>query len=451
MVLGTLLPWLFLLSPFAQLAGQPSEPQTFTVRGTVVNSATGEPIRGALVQLYSGPTRSRLTGPQGEFVFENVPQGIFSVRVQKPGFFFSSELPPSNGQPSMITSGPDQPPAILKLIPEGLIFGRITGDNGEPVESLPVQLLVESMENGKKTRSFFRGANTDEQGEFRLAELPPGKYFIFFGPSSFPSSFSARLSQPGARGYPAAFYPGVPDIASATSIQITAGKRAEINLTISSQPFYSISGTVAGSLQNQGINLQITNAAGQPISSGFQFDPSRGTFRTQWLPAGPCTLTAEMQDPATQQEYFASQTLNLTSDVTGVHLVLLPNVSVPVNFRVETTRNDSPSGLLVVGIVSGPQGTQQRQAYIPGRVVLTPQNQTFSLRQRYSEIAPQDENSFFVRNVPPGVYSVEVFPNGSYYVQSVRSGSLNQVRVPVQYLAASSWPLQTAGRGRSQL
>ncbi len=430
MVLGALLPWLFLFSPFAQLAGQPSEPQTFTVRGTVINSATGEAIRGALVQLYVGPPRSRLTGPQGEFVFENVPPGTFSARLQKPGFFSPQELPMPIGQPIMLTSGPDQPPTTLKLIPEGLIFGRITGDNGEPVDSLPVQLLSERMENGKKTRSFSRNANTDEQGEFRLAELPPGKYFVFFGPSSFPSSFPARLSQPGARGYPAVFYPGVPDIASATPIEITPGKRAEINLTLSSQPFFRISGTVSGPLQNQGINLQITNAAGQPISSGFQFDPTKGTFRTQWLPAGRCTLTAEMHDPSTQQEYFASQNVNLTFDLTGVHLVLVPNASLPVTFRLETTRNDS-SLLPTVFFSDGPRGRQQRKALIPAHIVLTPQNQSFYSRQHYSEVAPEDDNSFVVRNIRPGVYSVEVQPHGPYYVLSARSGSLNLFEQPL--------------------
>src|SRR5260370_39015052 len=45
------------------------------LRGTVVNSVTGEPIRGALVQIYFNGQSSMLTGPDGKFQFEGLPNG----------------------------------------------------------------------------------------------------------------------------------------------------------------------------------------------------------------------------------------------------------------------------------------------------------------------------------------------------------------------------------------
>jgi hypothetical protein len=291
MALTALLACLLLVGPCAKLSNAQSTQQTYAIRGTVLNSATGEPIHGALVQVYAERQRSQLTGPGGEFQFDNVLQGTYGVRVQKPGFFFPPELPTSRAQPIMISVGANQPPAVIKLVPEGLIFGRVTGDNGEPIESLPVQLLFDRLENGKRTRAPARSASTDEQGEFRLAELQPGRYFVFFGPSSGSGSFSERLSPLAVRGYTAGFYPGVPDIASA-AIEITPGKHAEIHLSLSSQPFYRISGTISGYLQNQGINIQIINAAGQPANIFVRFDLARGVFRSQWVPAGTYTLAA---------------------------------------------------------------------------------------------------------------------------------------------------------------
>jgi len=422
MPLGPLLAWLLLLTPVAQSsAGQFS--QIHTLRGTVVNSATGEPIHGALVQLFADRQHSQLTGPGGEFQFEKIPQGTFTLRAQKPGFFFPPELPASRVSPIMITVGADQPPLVLKLVPEGILSGRIIGDNGEPIESLPVQLFFDRIENGKRTRAVSSGASTNEQGEFRLAELQPGAYFLFVGPSSAPAIFPTSFSQAGARGYPGAFYPGVPDLASAAPIEITPGKHAEINLSLSSQPFFRVSGTVSGHPQNQGINLEIVNVAGQPMQAGLRFDPARGTFRTQWLPAGPCTLTAHAFDPTAQQEYFASQDLNLTSDLSGVHLVLVPNIRIPVNFHLETTRDDSSQSSQQIFSSSGP-GTPRHQAFIPARVLITLQNQTFSQQQRFSD--PVGDDGFLaISNVSPGIYSVEIQPNGSYYVQSARSGAQN--------------------------
>jgi hypothetical protein len=424
MAFGASLACLLLLGPRAQFSTAQSSQQTYSLRGTVVNSASGEPIHGALVQIYAERQRSQLTGPGGEFQFDNIPEGAFAVRVQKPGFFFPPELPTSRAQPIMVASGPDRPPAVIKLVPEGLIHGHVTGDNGEPIESLPVQLLFDHFENGKRVRAPARSASTDEQGEFRLAELQPGRYFVFFGPSSGSAFFASKLSPLSIRGYRAAFYPGVPDVASAAAIEITPGKHAEIHLTLSSQPFYRISGTVSGYLQNQGINLQITNAAGQPMNADFQLDPVRGVFRTQWLPAGPCTLTAHMQDPATQQEYLASQDLNLTSDLAGVHLALVPNASIPVKFQLEITRSDSqrePVGNFFFGGPGGMQKLRQAQA----QLLLRSHNQPLSQQQRASEPVGEEGNAAVVRNVPPGVYSVEVQPFGPYYAQSVRSGPLN--------------------------
>jgi hypothetical protein len=67
---------------------------------------------------------------------------------------------------------------------------------------------------------------------------------------------------------------------------------------------------------------------------------------------------------------------------------------------------------------------QRREGYIPARVTLTPQNQANSPRRRDSQLMPED-SSLAVPNLTPGVYSVEIFPNGPYYVQSARCGSLN--------------------------
>jgi hypothetical protein len=59
-------------------------------------------------------------------------------------------------------------------------------------------------------------------------------------------------------------------------------------------------------------------------------------------------------------------------------------------------------------------------------VVLKPQEHVFAQRQQqYSESTTDEDSTPAIRNLPPGVYSVEVYPNGPYYVQSARSGSVD--------------------------
>lgn len=418
MFLVTLLTLLLGLPTAAARQFSADQPR-YSVRGTVVNSVTGEPVRGALVQFYSDRQRSQLSGADGTFQFDQIPAGMFPIQLRKPGFFSTQELPSGRMQALMLTSGPDQPPAVLKLVPEGVIFGRVTGDAGEPLEYLPVQLLSERIENGRKTRTVWRGNSTNEEGQFRLAELQPGTYFLFVGPSPQPASFSGSAARPNAQGYPAVFYPGGSDISSAAPIQVTPGKHLELNINLARQPFYRISGTVSGYAQEIGVNLQFFNAAGQSMASGFEFDPRTGVFRSKWVPAGQVTVTASSNDVKTQQTYSASQTVNVASDRLGITLALVPNVTIPVNMRLERTRNDSPRQFFSAVTSSGspPQDSP------PARVVLIPLEAVGFRTQYGSEfLGPEENRSLGIRNVLPGTYRVEIDPNGPYYVESARLG-----------------------------
>src|SRR5216683_1261182 len=135
---------------FLFLAATPSAMATFAFPQSLRPSSqdkyslTGEPIRGALVQIYVNGQSSRLTGPDGKFQFDGLFAGQTPITVRKPGFFSEEELETRSARftRQVATIGRDVSPAIVKLIPESVIYGRITGDDGEPIENLPVQLVV---------------------------------------------------------------------------------------------------------------------------------------------------------------------------------------------------------------------------------------------------------------------------------------------------------------------
>src|SRR5437016_5594587 len=121
--------FLFLLAGFLSPSRSLAFPQSlrssiqdkYSLTGTVVNSVTGEAIRGALVQIYMNGQSSRLTGPDGKFQFDGLFAGQTPITVRKPGFFSEEEL--ESGLPKfrrpVIDIGPDASPAILKLVPAG--------------------------------------------------------------------------------------------------------------------------------------------------------------------------------------------------------------------------------------------------------------------------------------------------------------------------------------------
>jgi hypothetical protein len=414
-----------------------SEQSTYTLRGKVVNSVTGEPVRGALVQAYFNVQRSALTGPDGTFQFEGLRVNLGSVAVRKPGYFSPDEIHTSRFSTSRynaaVTLGPDQPPIVLKLVPEGLIYGHISGDGGEPIENMPVHLFSEAVENGQKAPREIRTVNTNEEGEFRAAELAAGKYFLFVGPSQ-EEGFDPRGRGQSAQGYAGTFYAASPDLASATPIEIAAGARVEINLALSPQSFFRVSGSFSGVSQNEGVGVQFMNATGQSVGSLSSFDPVKGTFQTTPMPPGAYTVTAQAQDPKTQRQFFASRSLNLNSDLSGVHLMLTPGAVIPVEVRLELIHSDSTA--------SQPQfffgGPRRMNNSVPARVALTSKDGLSQMQFASESIGNAENDPQAIRNVPPGTYTVAIYPTGPYYAESARSGSTDLLRESLLVSAGGS-------------
>jgi len=415
----------------------PANP-THTLRGTVVNSVTGEPVQRVLVQLEGNPQRHVLTGADGKFEFQSVAPGSAVISLRKPGYF--TEHTRSRGLPPWVTVGPHQLPVVLNLVPEAVISGHVLGDGGEPAEGLPVQVFGDRIENGRKTWNIVSSTQTNDLGEFRCANLPPGRYYVFAGPSSGTASLTPRVraqararmrarggGQPVARGYPGVFYPAAEDRNSATLLEVRAGQHVEVNFNVASQIFHTISGTVTGYLTgNVGLDLQAANAAGTQINANFDFDAKKGTFGTQWLPPGRYVLSAEMRDNDGHASY-ATLDVTLASDLSGVHLQLLPGAAIPVTFQLEKTRSDSPDIGISVETRRRFNSFERREGYYPARVVLTPVDNSpgKSQRQYSSQLAEGVNSGVEIPGLPSGTYSVRVYANGPYYAASVQCGSVN--------------------------
>ena len=142
-----------------------------------------------------------------------------------------------------------------------------------------------------------------------------------------------RALLPGAEkpktGYPSMYYPGVPDLASASPIQLAAGQHAEADFSMTAGPVYHVSGSVTGYPPQQGVGFQFLSQSGDDLSLPIKFNMETGRFDVDSVPPGSYVVKAFSQ-AGPDQPLRGEAHLNVVANVENLHLVLGPAISIPV-------------------------------------------------------------------------------------------------------------------------
>ena len=394
--------------------------EKLSLTGMVVDSATGEVIHGALVQVSGAQSRAMLTGPDGKFDFEGLPPGHVVVNSRKPGYSNEYELSNGNRLPPSFDLDSSTAPVTLKLIPEGVIYGRVTAQNDEPVENLLVNLIDVHIVDGRMQREPRGSQPTNENGEFRIADLRPGTYYISVGPSENAILPPTENPAIGPQGYGLTFYPAASDMESAAPIQIDPGTHAEVDFSILPKPLYRMSGTISGIAPGMNASVIVGSAGGQQTSVEAQVDSGTGKFDVRSVASGSYEVVVIAQDKQGNM-LFGSAPLNVHSNIANVHVAVTPIISIPVVFTIRTA-NGTPEG--------NP---------IPASVQLTPTDpdRIDTLSSLNAEALPNG-GSIGVSDVVPGSYSVRITPQGSWYVESATYGSTDLFRDAMNVASGSA-------------
>ncbi len=377
---------------------------SYKLSGSVVNSVTGEPIARALVTLYSRGERLAFTNNNGQFEIDGLESGETTLMARKPGYFDEAEAAGSPSSSPLTTIGPDSPSALLKLVPQNVIFGRVQTSNGEPIEAIPVKVMAARIVDGRRRWQQAGEASTDEDGVFRIAHLRPDSYYIEVGPSKELGDASSS-----DRGYPAMFYPSASDITSASAFDLKPGQQAEADVSLNSVRLFKVSGRLAGYLPGNGISFEFVDHLGNHFSFLKEFHPDSGEFVAE-VPAGSYVLRVNDWIPNASPAR-AEAVLNVTSDVSGVYVTLGSMLPVPILVRNERTK---PDDLRQLRPDNGPLVS----------IRLISDDNTFETVEAGSAWLPHQNPWLVIPDVSPGRYSVQVIPSsGSSYVLSAQSGS----------------------------
>lgn len=384
----------------APTAGSKPDVSGYKVAGTVVNSATGEPIRRAAVTISGQADRATLTDNSGHFEFDGVAEGRVFVGITKPGFF--SE--PNANRVTTLQVAPDPPPVVLRMVPGGAIVGRVTTRDEQPLEGFQVRVISRQNLGGRQARfgsPFPFQAQTDERGDFRLANLPAATYYV-----EVDQSLETTLGQsgvPNAREqvYAKVFYPGVAGFSAAAPLELRAGQQLEANFTLTAEPIYQISGVVS-TPESLSSPLTFTRKSAESYDFTQSVPTQDGKFQCK-LPAGSYSVSGSTANGVLLSTFGASVVIG--SDSPDVHVGLAPAASIEVAIRTD------PAG--------GASQPDQGQ-FIPGMTLQLVSTTPF-LRSNNWWRAP----SGGIQNVEPGVYTLEINTAGPWWVKSARSGGVD--------------------------
>ena len=325
---------------------------TAVVRGQIVATDTGAPIRRAQVRISSAEAReSRLasTDAQGRFEIKELPAGRYTMTASKGGFVslqYGQRRPSESGTPIELSDGQTLDKLQLALPRGSVLGGRITDEFGEPVANASVIAMRYSYAAGGRRLTAAPGSNsrdsTDDQGHFRLFGLPPGEYFV----SATLRTGAAEAADPAGEtsGYAATYYPGTANIAEAARVTLAVSQEnTAVSFGLIVTRLVRVSGTVfssdgapatgatvmlmPGTAGGRGVVLQQGGSGGRADRTGaFQMsNVAPGRYQVQARTArGPEGELARM-DLVVGAE-----------DVTGLTMVTAPGAAITGSIVTDT-------------------------------------------------------------------------------------------------------------------
>src|SRR5260370_10131550 len=172
----------------------PLRAEKCTVAGMVVRKGSSEPIHFAHVTLTNdGDEQNSLHGTpaaDGRFAIKEVPPGDYRVTVTRNGYVsesYGATRPTDPGLPLALPAGKQVNDLIFRMTPAAIITGHVRDENGEPLPWAQVTASLTYFTQGKRTLMAAGSSVTNDLGEYRLFNLPPGKYLLSPGHEMSPS------------------------------------------------------------------------------------------------------------------------------------------------------------------------------------------------------------------------------------------------------------------------
>lgn len=384
------------------------------ISGQTVNALTGEPLKKVhlLLRSVTTPQASGIlaatTDASGAFAFRDVERGTYRLSAERNGFVrleYGARGSNRGGSTITLADGQKMTGVELRLTPQAVITGRVLDEDGDPAAGSTVTVMRYTYLRGRRQLAASESATADDQGDYRLHGLQPGKYYLSaLGRwAGVPSTGRADTEE----NYAPTFYPNTVDAAGAVPVNATAGAVLRgMDITLARVRTVRVTGRIVdpgGQPLGRNVTVFAVRESSPDVFNGRPGSAAPGAdgrFVLRGLRPGAYILGAERwQD---NQRWSARQPLAVGVDgAENVTLTLMPPVELQGRIRVEGSSEAKFSG---ANLMLQPRTDAAGMGAGGGRV--------------------KEDGSFIVQNAAPDLYDVSLMGTpAAMYVKAIRYGS----------------------------
>jgi hypothetical protein len=343
-----------------------------TIEGIVTKEPGSEPVKKALIELIAenqaeGGDYTAITGVDGAFHIEGIAPGRYHLFAERNGFLeVDKHHARSDGRMLTLAAGQEVKDLVIRLQAAAVVRGRITDEDGEAMPNAEVSVLRQTFASGHSRLEQAGSERTNDLGEYRIANLAAGNYYVSVSPPpDFKSLIEAAgaaqshidaegpLSEPGnatssagasaankpagnsnPTSYQTTYYPGTPDRSQASPIQLKAGDDFPVDFSLSPSPSLSIRGSVVNLPPRASASIMLQSHDFNMVLNGAEVHKD-GSFVIRDVAPGAYTILATVENSSVPM--MARQSLQVVANsVEDLRLAPQPGAWVHGRLRLES-------------------------------------------------------------------------------------------------------------------
>lgn len=408
------------------------------VQGKVVQEPGGQGIRKVRVLLIGGSNQGRerfeaTTDETGGFKIDGLEPGVYQVQLERSGYAADRKTNRDKNTIKVV-AGQDTKDLVFHMLVAGVITGKIVDADGDPLQHVDVMAIIGAggAPRGYQTQSGT-GA-TNDLGEYRIADLPPGKYIVQAAPPRNelpPHSHNEKNTTNGRLVYVTTYFPGTLDQRQAAALEVPAGGTTIASFGVQSSRAYVVSGTVTGLTAqprprddtSEALVAMMSQGIGQLFLLG-----KNGEREEQNLGED-----GKFEFPNVLPGRYRAQVIVFSGFVNGTPSIKMQTISTPievngsdvVGLRLQVDRNADVSGKFHI---DGEEKIDWRQLNVS--LLMVPESEDegtgFEMMAQAGMAGVNEDGSFEIKDVPGANYQLAVGARSEkfrdYYMKSALLG-----------------------------